>query len=127
MEGADPTVAAPLYGLDEDGIVGGISEGVAQAHDGAADALLKIDEDVGGPKGLTELLAGDHHPGTCQQEREHTERKILETNLDPVPAEFTGAQISFEYTEANRSRRRLIRTPKNRIGTHKRRWVPGGV
>jgi hypothetical protein len=115
MDGADPAVAAPLDGLDEDGIIGGIAQSVAQAHDGAADALLKIHKDVGGPEGLAELFAGDHDSGTRQQERERTEWQVLETDLDAIPAEFAGAEIGFENTEANRSRQRLIRTPKNWI------------
>jgi len=106
MDGADPAVAAALDGLDEDGVVGGISEGVAQAHDGAADALLKIHKDVRGPEGLPEFFAGDHDSGTRQQKRERTEGQVLETDLDAIPAEFAGAEIGFENTEANRSRRR---------------------
>src|ERR1035438_5266583 len=102
MDGADPAVAAALDGLDEDGVVGGISEGVAQAHDGAADALLKIHKDVGGPEGLAELLARDPPPGPPRQRREHAEGQILKTALVPVPAELPGAQIGFEYPEANR-------------------------
>jgi hypothetical protein len=108
MDGADPTVASALYGFDEYGVVGGIPEGVAQAHDSAADALLKIHKDVRGPEGLPEFFAGDHDSGTRQQKRERTEGQVLETDLDAIPAEFTGVEISFEHTEANRNWRRLI-------------------
>src|SRR5690348_2151626 len=58
--GSNPPVAAAFDGLNEDRVVGGIAQGIAQAHDGAADALLKIHKDVGRPKCPTKFFASDY-------------------------------------------------------------------
>ena len=113
MDGSDPAVAAALDGLNKDGIVGRVSQGVAQAHDGAADPLLKIHENVGGPECLAKLLARDHFPGTGQQQRQRPKGQILKTDPDAVPPEFARAEVGFEHTEANASRRRLCGAHKN--------------
>ena len=70
-------VAAAFDGLNKDWIVGRVAQCVAQAHDGAADPLLKIDKNVGGPKCLTKLLTRDYFAGTAQQKRQRSKRQIL--------------------------------------------------
>jgi hypothetical protein len=84
-----------------------------RAHDGAADALLKIHKDARGPESLAELLARDDLSGPGQHERQGTVWQVLKTDLDAVAAELAGGQIGFENTEANRSCRYWT-------GTHKR-------
>jgi hypothetical protein len=113
MDRSHPAIASALNSFDKDWIVGGVSQGVAQAHDGAADALLKIHKDVRGPESLAELLARDDLSRPGQQERQGTEWQVLKTELDAIASELAGGQIGFENTEANRSCR-------YRTGTHKR-------
>jgi len=113
MDRSHPAIASALDGFDKDWIVGGVSQGVAQAHDSAADALLKIHKDVRRPESLTELLAGDDLSGPGQHECEDTEWQVLKTDLDAIAAKLAGGQIGFENTEANRSCRYWT-------GTHKR-------
>ncbi len=113
MNGTDPAVPATLNCLDKDWIVGGISQCVAQTHDCAADSLLEIHKDIRRPERLAQLLTCNDLPGTCQQDRQHAERQILQTDLDSVPAEFAGHEISLEHTEPNRRWMNLC-------GTHNR-------
>jgi hypothetical protein len=77
MNRSHPAIALALDGFDKDWIVRGVSQGVAQAHDGAADALLKIHKDVRGPESLAELLARDDLSGPGQHERQGTEWQVL--------------------------------------------------
>src|ERR1700733_11122599 len=112
--GADPAIAAALDGLDEDGILGGVAEGVAQLHEGTADALLEIYEDVGGPEGLTKFLARDYFSGAAQQESQRPKWQILKADADTVALEFAGAEVGLEHTKANERRRRLCRTHRDK-------------
>jgi hypothetical protein len=52
LHGADPAVAAAFNGLNEDWVVGGIAQRIAQALDGSADAAVEIYKDVARPKCL---------------------------------------------------------------------------
>src|ERR1700689_130062 len=112
MDGANPAVAAAFDSRDKDWIVGGVAQSVAQAHDGATDALLEIHKDARGPECLTKFLARDHFPGTSQQQGERSKGKVLETDLDAVPPQLARTQIRLEYPEANESCRRRRRNHK---------------
>jgi hypothetical protein len=72
--------------------------------------LLKIHEDIGRPKRLAKLVARDYFPGTGQQKRQSAERQVLKTDPYAIPPEFPRAEVGFERTEANGSRRHLWRT-----------------
>ena len=54
-------------------------------------------------------------PGRVEQQRERTKRQVLQTDPDAVPPEFARAQVGFEHTEANQSRRRLWRAHKDEV------------
>ena len=98
MDRPDPAVAATLDGLNKNGIVGGVAQSVAQAHDRAADALLEIHEDIRGPKRLAKLFPRNHDARVGQQKSQSTKRQVLNADLRAVPAEFAGAQVGFEFT-----------------------------
>jgi hypothetical protein len=67
MRRSNPAVTTAVNGLNEDGIVGRISEGVSQALDRTTDSEIKIDEHVAGPQSLTKLFACDDFVRTTQQ------------------------------------------------------------
>jgi hypothetical protein len=56
-----------VQGLDEAGIVGGVSECVADAVHGGVEAVLEVSEGVRGPELLLQLLAGDQFSGAEEQ------------------------------------------------------------
>ena len=86
MHRRNPAIAAALHCLDEDRVVGGIAQRFAQATDGAADALVKINEHVFRPKGLPKFLAADNLGGTAEQKCEGTKRQVLDPYLHAIPA-----------------------------------------
>ena len=112
---ADPAVAVAFDGLNEDRVVGGIAQGVAQALDGAADAAVEIHKDVARPKGLAKLFAGDDFVGTAQQNCQGAKRQVLDPDLDAAPAQFAGTQVGLEHTKANKYRRRLCRAHRTTL------------
>jgi hypothetical protein len=112
LHGADPPIAAAPNGLNENWVVGGIAQRVAQALDGAADGAIKIHKYIARPKCLAEFFVGDDFVGVAEQKSQHTEGQILKMDLDPVPAEFASTQVGFEHTEPDYGRRRLCRAHK---------------
>src|SRR5450755_667964 len=58
MNGGEPAITPALDRRDEDGVIGGVSESVAQAVNGAAETVIEIDEDAFGPESLAEFVAG---------------------------------------------------------------------
>src|SRR5580704_15808330 len=52
----DPAIPAALYGFDEHGVVGGVSQCVAKSVDGAADAVVEVYEYTFRPERPAELL-----------------------------------------------------------------------
>ncbi|MGA7294705.1 MAG: hypothetical protein WBW53_04415 [Terriglobales bacterium] len=116
MGWGDPAVAAAVDGFDEDRIVGGISQGIAEALDGAADGEIEIDIDIIGPERLTEFLAGDDFVGTAEQKLQGSEGQVLDSDLDTVLAQFIGAKVGFEHTEQDNRRRAIQRVNWHRNG-----------
>src|SRR5437588_348466 len=51
----------------------GIAEYLANLVDGGVEAVVEVDEGVGRPETLMQLLAGDDLPGICQQNTEDLE------------------------------------------------------
>jgi hypothetical protein len=96
---SNPAVAAALDGPNKDWIIGRVAQGIAQAHDGATDPLLKIHKNVAAPKCLTKLLARDHISGTRQQKVQRSKRKILQADPDAVPPQFARPEVGFSEPE----------------------------
>src|SRR5271166_4269919 len=112
----NPAVAATVDGSNEDWILGGISERVAQALDGAADSEVEIDEHVIRPQRLAKFLVRNDFVGTAQQELQRPKRQVLDSDLDSISAQLVGTQVSLEYYEQNdRLGRAIQRASRHKI------------
>src|SRR6185369_1515573 len=85
-----------------------IAERLAQALHRSVDAVVEVDDGVAGPELLAKLLAGDEIARMLQKERKHAQRLPLELYLAAVPAQFQGAWVELEVSEAKRPSHRLI-------------------
>ena len=65
------------HGFDEAGLLGGITQGLAQPGDGAVQAMIEVNKCVRGPQVLAQLVPRDHFPGTLQQQRQNTQWLFL--------------------------------------------------
>jgi hypothetical protein len=98
---SNPAITAALHGFNKNRVVGGIPEGVAQPVDGAADAVIEVDEDPFRPERLAKLVAAEHLVGTAQKQLQGAKGQILNLDPDPILAEFAGAQVRLEDSEAH--------------------------
>ena len=100
MNFRDEAVAAAGQGFDVAGAGGGISEGLADLVDGGVEAMVEVDEGVGGPEFLLQFFAGDDFSGALEQQGEHLEGLTLQAKLDSALAQFACAEVEFEDSEA---------------------------
>ena len=113
MRGSDPPVAPAFDCLNKYGIIRRVPQSVAQPVDGAADAVVEVDEYTLRPERLPELVAAQDLIGAIEQKLQSAKRQILNLDLDAVLAEFTGTQISLEDAEANDR----VRLPRGLMGS----------
>jgi len=64
--------------------------------------VIEIDKSVGGPDFLLQLFPRDHLARIFQQNLKNLQGLLLKLDLDALLAQFPGAQVHFENTEANR-------------------------
>jgi hypothetical protein len=67
--------------------------------------MVEIHKSVGGPKTLSQFLAGHYVTRMLQQELQDLQRLLLQLNPDPLLAQLPGNVIYLERTEANGRRR----------------------
>lgn len=90
------TVAAAREGFDETGVVGRIAQGLAQLVDGLVQAVIEIDERVGGPEPITQFFASDDLAGIFKQHCQNLYRLLLNLDLDAFFTKFSRAQIQLK-------------------------------
>ena len=83
--------------------------------------MVEINERVGRPQLLLQLLARDHFPCAVQQQRQDLERLPLEPKFEATLAQFASLAIEFKDSEANDSVIGLRRCLRGR-----RSLAPGG-
>src|ERR1700722_2679182 len=99
IDGSEETISPARHGFDEPGILRRITEGVPQSPNGGVQAVIEIDEGVRRPEPVAQLLAGHDFAGLLQKLCQYLERLLLELDLQPLAAQFTGAQIELVYAE----------------------------
>ena len=57
--------------------------------------MVEVDEGVGRPETIANLVAGDDFAGFFEQQGEDLERLVLQLDAEAVLAKFTGAQVEF--------------------------------
>jgi hypothetical protein len=97
--GSDEAVAALGDGLDVDGRVGDVAQGVAEFHHGGVEAVVKVDERVGGPEDPTEVFAADELAGVLEEIGKHPEGLLADTDRNAVAPQFEIARVDFKDAE----------------------------
>ncbi|HMK22094.1 MAG TPA: hypothetical protein VK466_07145 [Terriglobales bacterium] len=94
------TVAAPVHGLDEAGMFGGIAKCLAEARDRSIQIVLEINEHTAVPEPPLQFLSGDYFARVLEQRGQYL--KGLLPQLDPYAtfAKLAGVQINFVGSEA---------------------------
>jgi hypothetical protein len=99
----DKPVAAARQRLDESRILSRVAERFAQLPDCVVQSDIEIDERLGRPEMLPELLARDDFTWTGQQEPQNLKGLFRKPHLQAVSAQFTGLRVELEDAEADNS------------------------
>ena len=95
----DEPVSPAVQRLDKSRIVGLIAQRLPQFLDGAVQAQIEVDESVRGPEPGLQFFAGHDLARTLQKYSEHLKGLLVQFDLHPGLAQFTGLQINFEESE----------------------------
>jgi hypothetical protein len=97
--GSDEAVAALGDGLDVNGRVGDVAQGVAQFHHGGVEAVVEVDEGIGGPEDATEVFAADELAGMLEEIDKHPEGLLADTDGNAVAPQLEIASVDLKDTE----------------------------
>ena len=87
--GRDEAIALLRDGFDVERLVGRITQGLAELHDRSIQTVVEIDEGVGRPEMLAQLLARDHLPGVLQQQEQNARRLFAQLDDRAIAAQFS--------------------------------------
>jgi hypothetical protein len=65
------------------------------------EAVVKIDEHVGGPQTLPEFFPGKYFPRTFEQHSQQLQRLLRQPQLAAVPAQLACFQVELKQAKAN--------------------------
>src|SRR5579862_6800658 len=99
LHGRNETIATPRQSFDVTWTRCRITQYLAQLIYSRVQAVVKIHKCVGRPEFLADLFACDHIAGSLQQQREHAERLLLQTQLRSILAQFPRCEIELEDAE----------------------------
>src|SRR5579884_3405628 len=100
LDRCNETVASARLGFDETRVRGGVAQRFAQLVDSSIQAVVEIDEGIGGPEAVAEVFAGDDIARALEQDNQYLERLFLELDFAAIAKEFARADIGFEDSEA---------------------------
>jgi len=95
----EEAIAAPGEGLNEPRVGRRVPECLPQLVDGGIEAVIEVDERVGRPQRLAELLPGHDLVGPRQERDEDPERPLLEADPGAAPPQLTGVEVGLEHPE----------------------------
>jgi hypothetical protein len=97
----------PWQCLDEPWVLGVITQRLAQFIHGGVNAVFKVNEGIGGPELLLDLLPRHRLARPLEESGENLERSFLQLDLVPVVAQLTRSKVNFELPDpdAHSSRR----------------------
>src|ERR1700730_614138 len=101
VHGSNEAVTATSKSFDEDGILGRVAEGISEAFHGSVEAVIEVDEGIGGPEPGSEFLAGNDLAGPLQEHGQERKGLFLKLDFVAILAELGGAQIGLEQAETN--------------------------
>jgi hypothetical protein len=99
VDWGDEAVTSAGESFHKAGIFGGVAESVPKPFDCSVEAVVEVYESVRRPEASMQFLASDELAGALQEEGQNVKGLVLESHLGAVPAEFAGAQVSFEDSE----------------------------
>jgi len=103
---SDKTIPMPWQRLDEPWVLRVIPQRLAQFFHGGVNAVFKINEGIGGPEFLLELVPCHHFAGSLEEQGENLEGPLLELDLLAISAEFPSSKINFELSDPDAPRSR---------------------
>src|SRR5262249_29756463 len=71
-------ISAAGNGLDEDGILGRVTQSVAHALDGRVEAVVEVNEGISRPQAIAQIVASDDLSRLFQKQRQYLERLLLD-------------------------------------------------
>jgi hypothetical protein len=89
----DKPISSPGQCLDVLWGIGFVAECFPQFLYGGIEAVLEVDEGVGGPDPFLEFFAGDEFAGIFEQNSEDSDGLGLDLELKPVLIEFSGVNV----------------------------------
>jgi len=78
------TITPSRQRFDETRALGVVSQNIAQAIDGVIQAVVELDEGIGGPERLPKLLARDHLVWPLDQDLQDTKGLLRQLQPHPV-------------------------------------------
>jgi uncharacterized protein (DUF1786 family) len=102
---SDKAISAAGQGFDVARTRSRVAQSLAQLIDGGVQAVVEIDEGIGGPELLAHLLARNHIAGTLEKQGQHLQRLILKAKLGAVFAQLARGEIKLEEAKAHDSAR----------------------
>src|SRR5579863_4403702 len=103
LDWGDEAVSAAGEGFDIAGARSGIPESFADLVYGGVEAVIEIDEGIGGPEFLADFFAGDDVAWALEEQGQDLKGLVLQAELRPVLAQLAGGQVKFEDAEADDS------------------------
>jgi hypothetical protein len=97
--GANETVASLRKCFDVAWFFGFVIQCLAKLLDCRIQAVVEIDEGIGGPKLLSKLFSGDDLSRVLEQYRQDTKRLLLEPDPVAAFAQFAGTQVQLVIVE----------------------------
>ncbi len=101
LQGRDEAVAFAGEGLDEAGLVWGVTERLAEFVDGGVEALFEVDKSGAVPEVVLEFLAADDLTGAFKKEGQDLEWLALQADACAELTEIAGGGFEFERAEAD--------------------------
>jgi hypothetical protein len=115
MNRCQKSIAAPGHSFDKRWILCRVAQSIAQPADRGVQAVIKIDERIGGPQAVPYFFARDNLTLPLQKQSENLERLLLQFDPHAIAAQLSGAEIDLEDAKPPSFRRTLpIPSPHDR-------------
>ena len=98
----DEAVSAAGEGFDEARARCGIAQRLANLVHRGIQAVIEIDEGVGGPDFFAQLVARDHLTGILQQGSENLKRLFQKPDASAVLAQLSGGEVDFKNAKSQK-------------------------
>ena len=100
VDGGDEAVSTAGQGFEEARARSEIAQRLANFVHRRIQAVIEIDESIGGPDFFAQVVARDHLTGILQQGSENLKRLFLKPYASAVFAQLSGGQVDFKNAKA---------------------------